>query len=98
MLFDSTYMWNLKNSRNELIYRFIDTDNKYMVTKVEAGEGINWAFGTNIYILPYIQQVNIKDLLYSTGNYTQYLVIDYNGKNQKHTYIHMYNRIILLYT
>ena len=35
-----------------------------------------------------------KDLLYSTGNYTQYFVITYNGKeNEKeytysHTYIH----------
>lgn len=31
-----------------------------------SGRGINQEFGTNIYILPYIKQVNNKDLLYST--------------------------------
>ena len=44
------------------------------------------------------------DLLYSTRNYIQYLVINYNGKDLKkeythththtHIYIYMYNRII----
>ena len=28
----------------------------------------------------YVKQINKKDLLYSTGNYIQYLVIAYNGK------------------
>ena len=32
------------------------------------------------YTLLYIKQVNSKNLLYSTGNYTKYLVILYNGK------------------
>ena len=32
--------------------------------------GINQEFGINIYTLPYIKQVNNKDLLYSTGKYT----------------------------
>ena len=27
--------------------------------------------------------MNNKDLVYSTGNYTQYLVITYNGKEYK---------------
>ena len=30
-----------------------------------------------------IKQINNKDLLYSTGNYIQYLLIIYNGKNLK---------------
>ena len=29
-----------------------------------------------------IYKINNKDLLYSTGNYTQYLTIDYNGRGQ----------------
>ena len=35
-------------------------------------------------------QINNKDLLYSTGNYIQYLVITYNGKeSKKNIYIYM---------
>ena len=37
----------------------------------------------NIHTLPYIKQIDNKDLLYSTGNYTQYLVINYNGKESE---------------
>ena len=37
------------------------------------------------------EQVNNKDLLYSTGNYIHYLVINYNGKElKKYRYIHIY--------
>ena len=32
-----------------------------------------------------------KDLLYSTGNYIQYLIITYNGKESEKEYIYMYN-------
>ena len=40
-------------------------------------------FGINRYTLPYIKQINNKDLLYSTGNYIQYLLITYNGKESE---------------
>ena len=30
-----------------------------------------------------------KDLLYSTGSYTQYLVITYNGKDSEKEYIYI---------
>ena len=33
--------------------------------------------------LLYIKQITSKDVLYSTGNYIQYLVITYNGKEYK---------------
>ena len=36
------------------------------------GGGINWEIGIDIYILLYIKQITDKDLLYSTGNSTQY--------------------------
>ena len=55
-----------------------------------------------------IKQINSKILLYSTGNYIQYLIITYNGKEsgkRMHTYIFfiysyicMCNRITLLYS
>ena len=57
-------------------------------------------FGISRYTL-YIYKTNNKNLLYSTGNYTQYLLITYNGKESKREYTHTYiwyNWIILLYT
>ena len=52
-----------------------------------GGGGINQEFGINTCTLLYIKQVNNKDLLYSTGNYIQYLVITYNGKEYEKVYI-----------
>ena len=79
--YDVTYMQNLKNSKNELIYKTeIDIENKPMVTKGKGGGGINQEFGINTYTLLYIKQITNNDLLQSTGNYTQYLIITYNGK------------------
>ena len=53
-----------------------------MVTKGEMGRELNQEFGINIYISLYIKQIN-KILLYSTGNYTQYFVITYKGRESK---------------
>ena len=44
------------------------------------GGGINWEIGIDIYMLLYIKQVTNKNLLYSTGNSTQYSVNDLYGK------------------
>ena len=38
----------------------------------------------------HIKQINNKDLLYSTGNYIQYLVINYNGKESEKEWIYIY--------
>ena len=38
----------------------------------EGGGRINWEIGIDIYTLLYIKQITNKDLLYSTGNSTQY--------------------------
>ena len=47
-----------------------------MVTGVkEAGCGVNWETGINT-----MYKIN-KDLLYSTGNFTQYSVMTYMGKD-----------------
>ena len=64
---------NLFTNRN----RLTDIENKLMVTK---GEGLNLEFGINRHTLLYVKQISNKVLLYSTGNYIQYLVITYNGK------------------
>ena len=52
---------------------------------------MNWEYKIKRCTLSYIKQVNNKDLLYSTGNYILYLVINYNGKElKKYRYIHIY--------
>ena len=60
------------------------------VYQMGRGEGINKDLGISRYKLLYIKQISNKDLLYSTGNYTQYLVITYNGKEYEKEYIYMY--------
>ena len=52
--------------------------------------GINQEFGINIYTLLYIKQITNKDLLYSTGNSTQYSVMAYMGKESKKECIYVY--------
>ena len=50
-----------------------------MVTKREKEGGINWDLG----LIDTHCCVNNKDLLYSTENYTQHLMIIYNGKESE---------------
>ena len=66
---------NLFTKQNRLTYK----ESKFMFTKGESGGGINQA-GINIYTLLCIKYITNKDLLYSQGNYTQYLIITYNSK------------------
>ena len=51
-----------------------------MVNKRERGREINQEIGNNRYTLLYLKYVINKDLLYSTGNPTQYSVTTYMGK------------------
>ena len=67
-----------------------DIEIKLMVTIGERSRGINQAFRIKIYTLLYIKQITNKELLYSTGNSTQYLVITYNGRECKNKYIYLY--------
>ena len=53
-----------------------------MVTGGNEG-GINWEFGINRDTLLYIKYIINKDLLYSTGNSTQYSVITYMGRESE---------------
>ena len=49
--------------------------------------GKDWEFGVSRYKLLYIEWINNKVLLYSTGNYIQYLVINHTGKEYEKVYI-----------
>ena len=59
---------------------------------------MNWEFGISRSKLLYGGQINNKVLLYSTGNYIQYPVINRNGKEYVKACIYMYHGITLLYT
>ena len=50
----------------------------------------HWEFGISRCKLVYIGWINNKVLLYSTGNYMQYPVINHNGKEYEKEYIYMY--------
>ena len=68
-----------------------DIENGLVVTKEEVGgRGLDWDLGISRCRLVYIEWINNKALLYSTGNCIQYLVINHNGKNMKKN-VYMYN-------
>ena len=87
---------NLNYDTNDLIYK-TEIDSRIHKTNLwlpkgkgrsERGAGvINKEFGINRYTLLYIKQINNKDLLHSTGNYIQYLIINYNGKEFEKVYV-----------
>ena len=52
--------------------------------------GINWEIGIDIYTILYIKQITNKNLLYSTGNSTQYSVMTYMGIESKKEWIYVY--------
>ena len=54
------------------------------------GGGINWEIGIDICTLLYIKSVTNKDLLYSTGNSTQYSVMTCMGVESKKEWIDVY--------
>ena len=52
---------------------------------------MEWEFGVSRCKLLSIGWINNKDLLYSTGNYIQYPVINHNGKEYEKECVYMYN-------
>ena len=62
-----------------------------VVAKGEGdGRGMEWEFGISSCKLVYVEWINNKVLLYSTGNYSQYPVINHNGKEYEKEYAYMY--------
>ena len=71
----------------ELIYK-TEIESQLQKTNVwlpggKGGGGINWEIGIDTYTLLYKKQTTDKDLLYSTGNSTQYPVMIYMGIESK---------------
>ena len=52
--------------------------------------GMQWEAAVSRCKLLYIERINNKVLLYSTGNYIQYVIIYHNGKVLKSVYIYIY--------
>ena len=83
-----TSMQDLKYDTNELIYEtetLTDVENRLVVAKGK-GEGLGvW----DQQMQTIIGWINNKVLLYSTGNYIQYPVINHNGKEYEKDYIYV---------
>ena len=61
----------------------MDIENRLVVAKGEGvggGGGRGWEVGLSRGKLLYIEWINNKVLLYSTGNYIQYPMTNHNGK------------------
>ena len=54
-----------------------------------CGGGMDWEVGISRCTLLYIEWIKSKVLLYSTGNYIQYPLLNHNGKECEKEYIYM---------
>ena len=74
-------MWNIKYDTDELIY---ETETDLWLPRGRRGGGRkDWEFGISRYKLFYIEWINNEVLLYSTGNYIQYPVVNHHGKEHE---------------
>ena len=94
------FFWVAQNVAVELV-RFWNTFSKCLVIRREqtcgwqGGEqgGMDWEFGISRCKLLYIEWIDNKVLLYSTGNYFQYLVINHDGKEYEKKNVHKLHTI-----
>ena len=56
-----------------------------------GGGVIDWEFGVSGWKLLHIEWINNKVLLYGSGKYIQYPMINCNGKENEKEYIYVYN-------
>ena len=83
------HIWtNIQN-----INRLTDIENSPVVAKGEDGGRMDWEFGISRCKLVYLEWINNNVLLYRTGNYIQYPVINHNGKEYIHTHIYIYIKL-----
>ena len=61
--------------------RLTDIENRLVVAKgEEGGSGMDWEFAVSRCKLLHLEWISNEVLLYSTGNYTQFLGIDHDGR------------------
>ena len=95
------YVESKKNCTNELYLqnrsRVTDVENKVMVACVGGGKGkggINREIEIDRYTPLYVKQITNKDLLYSTGNSSQYSAMTYMGKESEKEWLYVYVKLI----
>ena len=80
----------LNDATNEPIYKTetsSQTENRFVMNQVGGGK-MEWEFEVSSCNLLYTEWINNKVLLYGTGNYIQYPVVNHNGKiYKKNAYI-----------
>ena len=69
---------------DEFVYK-TEVDSQIQKTNLwlpgyEEWGGKNWEIGIDIYTLLYIKQITNKNLLYNTGNSTQYSIVLYGKR------------------
>ena len=76
-MYSCIYITYLKRTGNELM----DMENRPVVSKGgRGGSGMDLEFGVNRCKLLHVEWVSIEILLYSTGNYTQSLEMEHDGR------------------
>ena len=92
---DVTYIWNLKYSTYEPIYKTVtDSQNREQTCSCQwggAGNGMDWKFGVSRCKLLHFEWISNEVLLYSTGNYIQSSGIDHDGNEYKEECVCMYD-------
>ena len=78
-------MWNLNSDTNGHIYETkidsqIQRTDLWLPWRSRGRGGMDWEFRISSCKLVYIGCMNNKALLYSTGNYIQYLATNHKGK------------------
>ena len=94
MLYGINYMWNLKIRQMNLYTKQKWTHRQRTYLQLPKGRGregvTNQEYGINRYKLLYMKQISNKDLLYTTGNYIQYLVTTYKVSILVHLKLQVY--------
>ena len=86
-------MWNLKYDTNELIYKTQTYRHRKQTYGYQRGKGGRVKLGVwDQQIQATVYKIDKQQvLLYSTGNYIQYPLINHSGKEYEKEYIYMYN-------
>ena len=85
-------MWKLKYDTNELFYE-TETDSQTYRTNFWLPRGRGFGVSRCKLSILYIEWINNKVLLYSTGNYIQYPVTNHHGKEYEKECIYMYESL-----
>ena len=91
MLCGIIYMWNLKLDTKNLSMKQKQTHRHGEQTcgcQAEGKATEGWESGISRCKLSHVEWISNKALLYSTGNYIQYRVINHSGKSCEKVYIY----------